>query len=190
MLTHTCPKRNFTKSHPVFILVYSFYLQNFADENLNTPDLLDNIGRALYDISFMTPRAFQIDKSLLYCGQQTWQPIVRRFDIRNILDKFQYKILQNSPTEHPLEALGEHFLPENLRSELNQFQFRSKVALSCLLEKGQSIKLEKTLNSLISTSVRKINILEEILNEKINDLGQNMEQHSCVSHMLKTLHTQ
>ena len=162
----------------------SIFLQNYGDPNINTPDVLDTVGRAFYTISFMTPYVFVIDKSALNCGQQTWRPIVQRFNIRNILDEFHHKTLQNSATVHPLENQGDHLQPEILRNKLDQFKFRSKVALSCLFEKGQSKKLERTLNSLISTLQRKINILESILQDKVD-----MKQHNCVSQIYESVHS-
>ena len=150
-----------------------------ADVSYNEADVFDNIGRASYSIGFMTPTAFKIDITTPACGTETLTPILRRYNLKNVLDNFVEKVL-NISYAHPLESLGTEYHPKIIENHINQFEFRASVALSCLFESNQGQKLKLLLQSLTSSARQKVQTLTSILNRKIGDLGQSMTYHSCL----------
>ena len=145
----------------------------------NEADVFDNIGRASYSIGFMTGTAFEIDITTPDCGTETLTPVLQHYNLKNKLDFFAHKVL-NVFYAHPLEELGTEYHPKIIENQINQFEFRASVALSCLFEGGQGKNLKLILQSLISTAKQKVNILTSILNAKIADVGRSMAYHSCL----------
>lgn len=148
-----------------------------ADGKHETPDALDNIGQALYTIGFRTKDADKIDLSKLNCGLQE-EP---KSALKKLLREFREKVLKKS-FQHPLEALGSlDHQPELVLHQIDRFNFRAKLALSCLWEKGQGQGLLSVINRLTSTIKREITLLDSILKDKIQDIGNSLQSHSCLS---------
>ena len=150
----------------------------------NEADVFDNIGRASYSIGFMTGRAFEIDITTPNCGLETFEPIMRKYDIEHILNAFEARVLGISYA-HPFEEIGTDLHPEMILSKIDQFEFRATVALSCLLEKGNGKDLKKTLKSFTTTAKQKAKLLTSILDAKVSDIGKSINNHDCLAQIKK-----
>ena len=76
--------------------------------------------------------------------------------------------------------MGQDFQPEVMKSYVDQFLFRTKVALSCLIEESQGQTLRSTLDMISNASNRKINLITNILQDKMSDIGGSAYNHWCL----------
>ena len=99
------------------------------------------------------------------------------------MDAFQSRIFNVTQTVHPLAILGPDLQPDLLANQLNQFDFRAKVALSCLFEDGtaEGQKLMATIDMLKSALTQKWSILQSILEDKMADVGGSLANHACLA---------